>query len=143
MDKAVSIGFAILELSKLHMYENYYDTLQQYFAQENLQLHFIDTDGRILTMKTENIIEVLKNLEDVSDSSNLNENHELFIVKHKEVIGKIKLEKPKNTWIDEFVCLRSKAYSFKSKIEDESKDKLKGVSKSQSKHIEIEEYKKS
>ena len=28
MDKAIYVGFAILELSKLHMYETYYDTLQ-------------------------------------------------------------------------------------------------------------------
>ena len=31
----------------------------------------------------------------------------------KEVIGKFSLETPKNIWIDEFVCLRSKIYSFK------------------------------
>ena len=31
MDKPIYLGFAILELSKLHMYETYYDTLQPYF----------------------------------------------------------------------------------------------------------------
>ena len=45
MDKAIYVGFGILELSKLHMYETYYDTLQPYFGQENLQLHYVDTDG--------------------------------------------------------------------------------------------------
>ena len=64
MDKAIYVGFAILELSKLHMYETYYDTLQPYFGQENLQLHYIDTDGMILSTKTENIIKDLKNLEE-------------------------------------------------------------------------------
>ena len=39
MDKAIYVGFAILELSKLHKYETYYDTQQPYFGQENLQLH--------------------------------------------------------------------------------------------------------
>ena len=33
MDKPIYLGFAILELSKLHMYETYYDTLQPYFGQ--------------------------------------------------------------------------------------------------------------
>ena len=56
MDKAIYVGFAILELSKLHMYETYYDILQPYFGQENLQLHYIDTDGMFLSMKTTDII---------------------------------------------------------------------------------------
>ena len=109
MDKAIYVGFSILELSKLHMYETYYDTLQPYFGQENLQLHYIDTDGVILSMKTKDIIKDLKNLEDIFDFSNLDENHELFSEKNKKVVGKIKIECPRNIWIDEFVCLRSKA----------------------------------
>ena len=140
MDKAIYVGFAILELSKLHMYETYYDTLQPYFGPENLQLHYIDTDGMILSMKTKDIIKDLKNLEDIFDFSNLDENHELFSERNEKVIGKFKIETPKNIWIDEFVCLRSKAYSFKCKDKDENKNKIKGISKSQSKHIKFEEY---
>ena len=34
MDKPVYLGFAILELSKLHVYETYYDNLQRYFGQK-------------------------------------------------------------------------------------------------------------
>ena len=140
MDKAIYVGFSILELSKLHMYETYYDTLQPYFGKENLQLHYIDTDGMFLSMKTKNIIKDLKNLEDIFDFSNLDENHELFSNKNKKVIGKFKIETPKNIWIDEFVCLRSKVYSFKCKNNDENKNKIKGIAKSQSKHIKFEEY---
>ena len=140
MDKAIYVGFIILKLSKLHMYETYYDTLQPYFGQENLQLHYIDTDGMILSMKTKDIIKDLKNLEDIFDFSNLDKNHELFSEKNKKVVGKFKIEKPKNVIIDEFVCLRSKAYSFKCKNNDENKNKIKGISKSQSKHIKFEEY---
>ena len=140
MDKAIYVGFTILELSKLHMYETYYDTLQPYFGQEKLQLHYIDTDGMILSIKTKDIIKDLKNLEDIFDFSNLDENHELFSNINKKVIGKFKIETPKNVIIDEFVCLRSKAYSFKCKDNKEDKNKTKGVSKSQSKHIKFEEY---
>ena len=32
MDKPIYLGFALLELSKLHMYETYYDNLQPYFG---------------------------------------------------------------------------------------------------------------
>ena len=54
MDKAIYVGFAILELSKLHVYETFYDKLQPFFGLKNLQLHHIDTDGMILSMKTKN-----------------------------------------------------------------------------------------
>ena len=139
MDKAIYAGFSILESSKLHMYETYYDSSQPYFGQENLQLQYIDTDGMILSMKTKDIIKDLKNLEDIFDFSNLDENHDLFSEKNKEVIGKFKNECPKNIWIDEFVCWRSKAYSFECKNNDENKNKIEGISKSQSKHIKFEE----
>ena len=85
----------------------------------------------ILSMKTENILE-----------DNLDENHELFSNKNKKVSGYFKNECPKKFWIDEIVCLRSKAYSFKCEDNIESKIKIKGISKPQSKHIKFEEYKK-
>ena len=138
MDKPIYLGFAVLELSKLHMYETYYDKLQPYFRQENIQLHYIDTDAFVLSLKTQGIIKDLKNLEDIFDFSNLDKTHELFSNKNKKVIGKFKIETPKNIWIDEFVCLRSKMYAFK--CGDDSKNKLKGISKSQSKNIKFEEY---
>ena len=140
MDKAIYVGFAILELSKLHMYETYYDTLQPYFGQENFQLHYIDTDDMFLSMKTKDIIKDLKNFEDIFDFSNLDKNQELYSEKNKKRLGFFKIETPKNIWIDEFVCLRSKAYSFKCKDNKEDKNKIKGISKSQSKHIKFEEY---
>ena len=113
MDKPIYLGFAVLELSKLHMYETYYDKLQPYFGQKNIQLHYIDTDAFVLSLKTQDIIKDLKNLEDIFDFSNLDKNHELFSERNKKVIGKFKIETPKNIWIDEFVCLRSEMYSFK------------------------------
>ena len=67
-------------------------------------------------MKTKDIIKDLKNLEDIFDFSNLDKNQELYSERNKKVIGKFKRETPKNTWIDEFVCLRSKAYSLNVKI---------------------------
>ena len=86
------------------MYETYYDKLQPYFRQQNLKLHCIDTDGTILSRKTQNIIKDLKNLEDIFDFSNLDENHELFSNKNKQTIGKFKIECLENNWIDDFVC---------------------------------------
>ena len=138
MDKPIYLGFSVF--SKLLMYETYYDKLQPYFGQENIQLHYMDTDSFALSVNTKDIIKDLKNLEDIFDFTNLDENHEIFSNRNKKVIGKFKIETPKNIWIDEFVCLRSKMYAFK--CGNDSKNKLKGVSKSQSKNIKFEEYKK-
>ena len=98
----------------------------------------MDTDNFVLSVNTKDNAEDLKNLEDIFDFSNLNKNQELFSNRKKKVIGKLKIETPKNLWIDEFVWLRSKMYAFKSG--DNSKNKLKCVSKSQSKNIKFEEY---
>ena len=102
------------------------------------QLHYIDTDAFVLSVNTEDIIKDLKNLEDIFDFSNSDKNHELFTYKSKKLTDKFKIETVKNVIINEFVCLRSKIYSFKCGID--SKNKLKGISKSQSKHIKCEEY---
>ena len=80
----------------------------------------------------------MENLENIFDFSNLNKSHELFSNKNKKVIGKFKIEIPKNVNTDEFVCLRSKIYSCKGG--DNSRNILKVVSKSQSKHTKFEEY---
>ena len=138
MDKPIYLGFTVLELSKLLMYETYYDKLQPYFGQENIQLHYIDCDSFVLSIETENIINDLKYLENLFDFSNLNKNHELFSNKNKKVVGKFKIETPEKIWIDKFVALRSKCYAFK--CGDDSKNKLKGISKSYSRNIELEEF---
>ena len=48
------------------------------------QLHYVDTDGMFLSMKTKNIIKDLKNLEDIFDFSDLDKNHELYSEKNKK-----------------------------------------------------------
>ena len=83
MYKPIYLGFALLELSKKHMYETYYDILQPYFGQEKLQLHYMDTDSFVLSVNTNDIIKDLKNLEDIFVFSNLDENHQLFSIKNK------------------------------------------------------------
>ena len=67
----------------------------------------------------------------------MDKNHDLFKNKNKKLIGKFEIETAKNIWIDEFVCLRIKMYSFKGG--NDIKIKLKGNSKAQSKHNKFEE----
>ena len=112
MDKPIYLGFSVLELSKLLMYESYYDILQPYFGQENIHLHYMDTDSFVLSVNTKDIIKDLKNLEDIFDFSNVDENHKLFSNKNKKLIGKFKIKLLKNIWFDEFIALRSKNVRF-------------------------------
>ena len=84
MDKPIYLGFAILELTKLHMYETYYDKLQPYFRQENIQLHYIDTDCFVLITNSDKIIIALKNLDDIFHFSNLDKNQEIYSTKTKK-----------------------------------------------------------
>ena len=74
------------------MYETYYDKLQPFFSQDKLQLQFMVCDSFVLSFKTQSIIEDLKNLEDLFDLSNLDENHELLRKKNKTMLVYLKLE---------------------------------------------------
>ena len=74
MNQPIYLGFPILELSKLLMYETYYDKLQPYVGEKNLHVHYMDTDSFLLSVNTKDIIKDLKNLEDLFDFSNLEEN---------------------------------------------------------------------
>ena len=117
------------------MYETYYDLIHPCFKERNLHLQYMDTDSFILTVNTEDIIKDLKHLEDMFNFSNLDKNHEIISNKNEKLLGEFKIETPKNFWIDEFIAWRSKVYSFK--CGDDSRNKLKGISKSQSKHMKL------
>ena len=108
MDKPIDLGFSVLELSKLHKYETIYNILQPYFRQENIRIQYVDTDAFVLSLKTKDIIKDIKNLEDMFDFSTLDENHELFSNKNKKVIGKFKIETPKNIGLTDLFVLESK-----------------------------------
>ena len=92
-----------------------------------MQLHYIDVYGMILSMKTQNNIKGLKNLEDKFDFGNLDETHELFSNKNKKKC-KYKIETLKKIYVDDFIALRSKLHAYK--CGDDSNNKIKGISKS-------------
>ena len=91
MEKPIYLGFCILELSKLLMYETYYDKLQKYFGMDGIQIHYQDTDAFIMSVKTTDIVYDLNKLQEqynLFDFSNLNKEHKLFSNELK-----------KNTWV--------------------------------------------
>ena len=58
MDKPVYLGFAVLDLSKLIMYETYYERHQPYFGSESIQNHYSDCDSMILSIRLIILLEI-------------------------------------------------------------------------------------
>ena len=63
MEKPIYLGFSILELSNLLMYETYYDKLQQYYGIVKIMLSYMDIDSFILKLKTNDLISDLENIQ--------------------------------------------------------------------------------
>ena len=88
-DKPIYLGFTVLELSKLLLYEFYYNKLQPYWKQ-SIQLHYMDTDSFTLSFDTnhQELINFLQENKDEFDFSELHKSHELYDPINKKVIGK-------------------------------------------------------
>ena len=70
LTKPIYAGFCVLELSKLLMYEWYYDKMQPYFGEDNLELHYLDTDSFRFSFKPIiSLIEDLKHFKEDFDFS--------------------------------------------------------------------------
>lgn len=127
MDKPVSIGLAVLDISKVVMYEYYYNFLKPKYG-ENIQIAYTDTDSFVLHVKTDDFYEDMKqNLEryDTSDYP-LNNQFQMPLV-NKKIPGLFK-DELNSKIITEFVGLRSKMYCVKTGKIDKMK-KAKGVKK--------------
>ena len=62
MDQPIYSGLAVLDLSKLLMYETYYDKSQPYVHRKKLQLYYMDTDSLVLSISAQDKIKVLKKI---------------------------------------------------------------------------------
>ena len=142
MEKPIYLGFCILELSKLSMYETYYNKLQKYFGIDGIQIHYQDTDAFIMIIKTTDLVNDLSSLEKqykLFDFSNLNKEHSLFSNEFKKIPGYLKIKTPKSLFIDKFVCLRSKCYAYTTQLDD-YENKFKGIVKGYKKEISFDQY---
>ena len=103
----------MLELSILLKHETYFDKLQ-FFSREIIQLYHGNTDIFVTSRSTSDFKADLCFLTKLLNFSKLSENHDNFgNNKNEEIVGKIKVETPKNLWIEELICLGSKADSFR------------------------------
>ena len=117
----VYVGVTLLELSKLHMFDVFYNILQP--SLKDLTLHYMDTDSSVLSYSEGKVID------EHMDLSNL----DIPIKTNKKVPGKFKHELGSKI-IEEFIALSPKTYNFKNYPKN---TKEKGIKKhNNARHID-------
>ena len=140
MNKPIYLGLSILVISKLLMYEFWYDYMKPKYG-DNEKLCYMDTDSFIMNIKTEDFYkDIINDVEKMFDTSNYECDRPLPTGKNKKVIGLMKY-KLGGRVITEFVALRPKTYSYL--IDDCKEDKkAKGTNKCVIKRmIKFDDYK--
>ena len=141
MNKPIYLGLSILEISKVLMYEFWYDYMKPKYN-DNVRLCYMDTDSFIMHIKTNDFYkDIASDVENRLDTSNYEVNRPLPTGKNKKVIGLMKDELGGKI-ITEFVTLRPKTYSC---LTDDGKEdkKAKGTKKFViKKMIKFNDYKK-
>ena len=125
MSKPIYLGLSILEISKILMYEFWYDYMKLKYN-DNVILCYMDTDSFIMNIKTNDFYKDISNdVDNRFDTSNYEVKRPLPIGKSKKVIGLMKDELGGEI-ITEFVTLRPNTYSY---LTDDSKEdkKAKGT----------------
>ena len=111
INKPICLGLSILDISKITMYEFWYDYVQIKY-QDKARLCYMDTDSFVVNIKTQDFFK--DNSQDVNkrfDTSNYTFDRPLPTGINKKVIGLMKDELGGDI-ITEFVALRPKAYSY-------------------------------
>ena len=127
MNKPIYLGLSILEISKVLMYEFWYDYMKTKYN-DNVRLCYMDTDSFVMHIKTNDFYEdIAGDVESRFDTSNYEANRPLPTGKNKKIIGLMNDELGGKI-ITEFVTLRPKTYSF---LTDDGKEdkKAKGTKK--------------
>ena len=132
LEKPIYLGIAILDLAKYKMYDIWYNDMKNI----DKKLLFTDTDSFCMSVKTKNVYDELKKY-NWMDFSNFPKDSKYYSEENKMIPGKMKDELG-GVEILEFVGLRSKCYSYKTK--DFEKHSHKGIKPN--KNITHEIYKK-
>ena len=141
MKKPIYLGLSLLEISKIIMYEFWYDFVKKKYG-DMIKLCYMDTDSLIMNIKTKHFSKDIKqDVEERFDTSNYDVDRPLPKGKNKKVIGLMKDELGGGI-VTEFVALRPKTYSYMTEEFIEMK-KAKGTKKCViKKMLKFEDYKK-
>ena len=113
MNKPIYLGLSILELSKIIVYEFWYDYVKVKYM-DNAKLCYMDTDSFVINVKTKYFYkDIAEDVNERFDTSNFSDDRPLPINMNKKVVGLMKDELGGGI-INEFVALSPKAYSYRT-----------------------------
>ena len=135
LNKPIYGGFVVLEISKLLMYQFYYNVLKRKYG-DKVRLLGTDTDSLIVYIETNDVYEDIK--EDIDHYDTFDYKIEWMPQKNKKVPGLFK-DEYLGIPIREWVGLRSKMYAFRNDIKE--KKVCKGIKKSNIEKMKFEMYK--
>ena len=139
MNKPVCLGQAILDLSKIVMYEFHYNYMKQKYPEE-LTFCYMDTDSLIYDIETDDFYkDIAKDVKDRFDTSGYNPNRPLPVGLNKKLIGLMK-DELRGEIMTEFITLRPKMYAYKTGSA-ESKERKRIKKCVVKKTISFEDYK--
>ena len=124
LDKPIYVGFGILDLSKLLMYEFHYEYIKSKF---DAILLSTETDSLVYEIKTKDVYEDFYQDKNLFEFIDYSLNSKSFDPLNKKVIGEMK-DEFKEKIISEFAGLKLKMYSLIS-VDDKEVTKAKGVNK--------------
>ena len=141
-NKPVYVGQAILDLSKLLMFDFHYNFIQKKYSYKKARLLFTDTDSLMYQLKTDDFyFDIKDDIKKRFDTSDFPQGHESGIISgdNKKVIGMFK-DEVGGKQITHFIGLRPKLYSYKVEESNTAK-KCKGIKKNVvKKQIKFEDY---
>ena len=107
MNKPIYLGLSILDISKIIMYEFWYDFIKSKY-ESSAKLCYMDTDSFVINIKTKDFYkDIAMDVKKRFDTSNYMYNRPLPIGVNKKVVGSMKDELGGGV-ITEFVALRPK-----------------------------------
>jgi hypothetical protein len=142
LDKPIYVGQAVLDYSKLEMYELFYETLPQCSLINKLKLLGGDTDSFFLeihTSKDISLSDIFKELSCYIDTSNYPLSHPMYSIQNKAKLGCFKDESCGRA-IEEIIMLRPKMYSLKFKNDVNTIKRAKGITRSVVTRLNHNEY---
>ena len=138
MNKPIYSGLSILEISKILMYEFWYDYMKPKYN-DNVRLCYKDMDSFIMNIKTNDFYkDISDDVDNRFDTSNYEVKRPLLMGTNKKDIGLMK-DGLAGEIITEFIALRPKTYSYLTDNDKKAKGTKKCIIK---KMIKFDDYKK-